>query len=63
MRWSAWLAVAVMGLGGCEVFVPTSDDGCGRRRGFDSGEALVSYLAQPDASPAVCDLRFDRART
>jgi hypothetical protein len=25
--------------------------------GFDSGEALVAYLAQRDASPAVCDVR------
>ena len=24
---------------------------------LDSGEALVAYLGQPDASPAVCDLR------
>jgi hypothetical protein len=24
---------------------------------YDSGPALVAYLGQPDASPAVCDLR------
>ncbi|HVM66752.1 MAG TPA: hypothetical protein VMU14_17925, partial [Acidimicrobiales bacterium] len=25
--------------------------------GYDSGPALVAYLGQPDATPAVCDLR------
>ncbi|HEY7957915.1 MAG TPA: hypothetical protein VII38_21585, partial [Polyangia bacterium] len=25
--------------------------------GYDSGDALVAYLSQPDASPSVCDLR------
>ena len=48
----------VLGLGGCGVGVSfphpmTAAD----LATLDSGDALVAYLAQRDASPAVCDLR------
>ncbi len=45
-----------MGLGGCGVSFPrpmTAAD----IANLDSGDALIAYLAQRDASPAVCDLR------
>jgi hypothetical protein len=53
---SAWLVVVVVGLGGCRGSFPhpmTAADVAG----LGSGDALVAYLAQRDASPAVCDLR------
>ena len=30
---------------------------------FNSGDALVAYLGQPDANAEVCNLRARRART
>ena len=36
--------------------IPASDDGRGAGP-IRQGPALVAYLGQPDASPAVCDLR------
>jgi hypothetical protein len=56
MRWAGWLAVVVMGLGGCGVSFPRPMTAA-EVASFDSGDALVVYLAQRDASPAVCDLR------
>ena len=48
--------MVVLGLGGCGVSFPhpmTAAD----LATLDSGDALVAYFAQRDASPAVCDLR------
>ncbi len=56
MRLPAWLVVVVIGLGGCGVSFPHPMTAADVAR-LDSGDALVAYLAQRDASPAVCDLR------
>jgi len=63
MRWRGWFVVVVpvvvaafLGLGGCAPPFPrplTASDVAQ----LDSGAALITYLAQRDASPAVCDTR------
>ncbi len=56
MRWSGWVVVAAMGVGGCAASFPNPMTAADAAR-LDSADALVAYLAQRDASPAVCDFR------
>ncbi len=57
MRWFGRLVVvAALGLGACEQNYPRPMT-AGDVGSFDSGEALVTYLSQRDASPAVCNFR------
>jgi hypothetical protein len=46
--------VALLGLGGCEASFPHPMTAADVAH-LDSGDALVAYLAQPDASPGVCN--------
>lgn len=55
MRWVRWLIAAVV-FGGCAADFPRPMAAADVAR-VGSGEALVAYLRQGDASPAVCDLR------
>ena len=50
-----WLVLVGM-TGGCAARFPLPMTAAELVR-YDSGPALVAYLGQPDASPAVCDLR------
>src|SRR5215471_13621601 len=45
---------AALGLAGCSAAYPRPMTARDLAR-FDSGDALVTYLAQADASPTVCD--------
>jgi len=54
-RWQTLVAVC-FGLVGCAPSFPRPMTAQELVR-FDAGDALVAYLAQPDASPTVCDPR------
>ena len=55
MRWPGWFAaVALLGLVGCEASFPHPMTGAEVAH-LASGDALVAYLAQPDASLGVCN--------
>jgi len=63
MRWHGWFVVVVpvvvaafVGLGGCAPPFPRPLTAADVAQ-LDSGAALITYLAQRDASPAVCDTR------
>jgi hypothetical protein len=56
MRWRGWVIVVAVGLGGCAPPFPRPLTAADVAQ-LDSGAALITYLAQRDASPAVCDTR------
>ncbi|HEY7371127.1 MAG TPA: hypothetical protein VIF57_03040 [Polyangia bacterium] len=57
MRWRGWfVTVVVVGLGGCAPPFPRPLTAADVAQ-LDSGAALIIYLAQRDASPAICDTR------
>jgi len=60
MDWRALLFASFVGVagtaGGCGARLPNPMTAADVAR-LDSGKALVAYLAEPDARPAVCDAR------
>src|SRR5436305_15280807 len=56
MRWSGWVVVAGLAVSGCAASFPHPMTAADAAR-LDTADGLVAYLAQRDASPAVCDVR------
>ena len=56
MRLQLAASSLVLVLAGCAAELPLPMT-AGELMARESGRALVAYLGQPDASPAVCDLR------